>query len=105
MAAHWGPREEPITNRKGRSATIWPKPAAVKCSGLLGGAPTPAQALQHLAWWIRGGRKRHGFDSSGFGRTRGFLRACEASPHTSDLEGGFVGGRLWRERCGPSWHE
>ena len=37
MAAHLRPRVQTTTNRKGRSEASWLKPAAGKCSGLLGG--------------------------------------------------------------------
>src|SRR5574338_666054 len=39
MAAHLRPRVQATTSREGRSEPTWRKPAAVKCSGLLGGKP------------------------------------------------------------------
>ena len=43
MAAHLRPRVQTTTNREGRSEPSWPKPAPVKCSGVLGGRPAQQQ--------------------------------------------------------------
>jgi hypothetical protein len=45
MAAHLRPRVQATTDRKGRSEQTRPKPAAVKCSGLLGGEVAESAAL------------------------------------------------------------